>query len=638
MCGIAGILARAGRKGLGDEAAPMGESLFLRGPDDAGVWSDDEAGIALAHRRLSVIDLTTQGHQPMPSATGRYVIAYNGEIYNYQTLVRRLEGEGAAPVWQGHSDTEALLAGFEAWGIEATLRAIDGMFAFALWDRSQRRLTLARDRFGEKPLYYGRTAGGDLLFGSELKALCAHPRFVRKVDPTARSLFARHGHVPAPWSIYVGTKKLTPGHSITFAANNETPVAEPYWSLADEATAGMADRFGGSFADAVDRMDDLFTDVVKSRMVADAPLGTFLSGGIDSSLATALMQKGAIAPVKAFTIGFADDAYDESKDAIAVARHLGVDQTVVTVTPEEARAVVPLLPDMYDEPFADSSQIPTHLVSKLARQSVTVALSGDGGDELFGGYNRHVAGPALWGRVGRLPIPLRGMLAAGIGILSPALWDKALAATGMRTPGLKMQKLADALLATDRIDLYRRLLSHWPVAVSDAMPTLPDAFEGGLTAEGMMWLDGVTYLPDDILTKVDRAAMSVSLETRAPFLSPALARFAYSLPLTMKVGEGGGKRIVKELLYRYVPQELVDRPKSGFALPVDRWLKNELRPWAEGLLFGEGGLRTDVVDSVELRRNWDEHQNGKRDRSERLWIALMYEAWAERWKPEESDG
>lgn len=624
----------------------MADTLAHRGPDESGLWVDEANGVALAHRRLSILELSPAGSQPMISASGRYVVSFNGEIYNHLALREELAAAGAAPRWRGHADTETLLAGFEAWGIEATLKKSVGMFAIAAWDRTARVLTLARDRMGEKPLYYGR-AREALVFASELKALRAFPGFEARIERRALALFMRHNYVPAPWTIYENVWKLPPGSYVEFAvpAAAQAPVTA-YWSLQAAAQCGLRDPFAGSAEEAVDELERLLRRSIAGQMVADVPVGAFLSGGIDSSTVVALMQAQSARPVKTFTIGFREDEYNEARHARAVARHLGTDHTELTLTPREAMDVVPQLPRLYDEPFADSSQLPTHLVARLARRQVTVSLSGDGGDELFGGYNRYFWTMTLWRRVGRLPRPVRRAAAALMTGISPAGWNRMFALAGpllprrlrYANPGDKLHKLAGLVAAEGPEAIYLRLVSHWedparlvlgaeepPTPVTDAAAWLACAeFE-----HRMMYLDGLTYLPDDILVKVDRAAMAVSLETRVPLLDHRVVEFAWRLPLSMKTRAGEGKWLLRRLLDRHVPRALVARPKMGFGVPIDHWLRGPLRDWAEALLAEERLRREGFLDPAPVRERWRQHLSGRRNWQYPLWDVLMFQAWLE---------
>lgn len=644
MCGIAGVLdlsRQTSADRMRSVATEMADALSHRGPDDAGVWVDEDSGIALGHRRLAVIDLTAQGHQPMHSACGRFVLAYNGEIYNFRHL--RADLVAAGHRFRGSSDTEVLLGAISEWGLETALSKCNGMFAFALWDRRDRRLHLVRDRLGEKPLYYGLT-GDLLLFGSELKALRAHPSFDGEIDRDALALYLRHNCVPAPWSIFRNTRKLPPASVLTIdiSEGGLTRQPVPYWSALEVAERGAIDPLELSEEDATDALEELLTDAVGLRMESDVPLGAFLSGGIDSSTVVSLMQAQASRPVSTFTIGSTASDYDESPDARAVARHLGTNHTELLVTPDEAISVIPRLPTLYDEPFGDSSQIPTFLVAELARRHVTVVLSGDGGDELFGGYNRYPWVPAVWRRVGRLPGSARKALARALLAIPPRSWDRLAQAlppsVRPRIPATKIEKLAEILPSDGPQASYLRLASHWhdpsqlvlssqePVTLlSDirAWPALPDI------SRQMMCLDTVTYLPDDILVKVDRASMGVSLEARVPLLDHRIVEFAARLPPAMTIRGRQGKWLLRQVLHRHVPQQVIDRPKTGFGFPLGEWLRGPLRPWAEELLDARR-LRTEgFFDAGPIRHAWTEHVSGGRDREYRLWDVLMFEAWLE---------
>jgi asparagine synthase (glutamine-hydrolysing) len=623
----------------------MADTLVHRGPDDAGVWCDADAGVALAHRRLSILDLSPAGHQPMDSADGRYTIVFNGEIYNFEDLRGELEHAGVAPVWRGHSDTEVVLAAVSAWGLGKSLAQLVGMFAFALWDRATRSLHLVRDRMGEKPLYYG-WARDVFSFGSELKALKAAPQFDATVDRDALASFVGCGWVPAPHSIYRDAKKLPPGTSLTLSphdvASRAWPEPRPYWSLTQAVSAGREAPFQGSEADAVAALDQALRTAVRGQMVADVPLGAFLSGGIDSSTVVALMQAQSARPVRTFSIGFRESDYDEADQARAVARHLGTDHTDLYVTPRDALAVVPRLPRIYDEPFADASQVPTFLVAELARKHVTVSLSGDGGDELFGGYSRYAWGAALHARLGRLPVALRSIAAKALTSLSPGAWDRLFraaspvlpAAARQRLPGDKLHKLAGALPYRSTADLYARLLALWPGSValgageSPARRQMPQDAQLDV-AETMMLADAKTYLPDDILVKVDRAAMAVSLETRVPMLDHRVVELAWRLPAQLKIRGTRGKHILRSVLARYVPPELTERAKMGFSVPLDDWLRGPLRDWAEALLEPARLRREGFLDAAPIRARWQEHLSGARNRQQSLWAILMFQAWLE---------
>jgi asparagine synthase (glutamine-hydrolysing) len=602
MCGLTGFVAGAATpEEMLATLRGMATCLVHRGPDDSGEWIDAGAGAAIGFRRLAIIDLSPAGHQPMLSHSGRYVVTLNGEIYNFEELRRELRAE-----WRGHSDTEVMAAAFDAWGVEKAVSRFNGMFAIAVWDREARRLHLVRDRMGVKPVYYG-FSGDAFLYGSELKALRHYPGFAPRIDERAVHLFLRFMYVPAPLTIYEGIAKLMPGTMLTFDAATRTTRTATYWSARDAAAHGAANRFRGPEEEASRQLEALLRDAVRIRMVADVPLGVFLSGGVDSSLVTALMQAQSAEPVRSFSIGFAEAKYNEAHHAAAVAKHLGTAHTELTMTEKDAFDVIPRLPAMYDEPFADSSQIPTHLVSALARKHVTVSLSGDGGDEVFGGYRRYFAGQGALRLFKLTPPPLR--------------WPIGFALRAI--PEDRVRKVARMLRANDPDRLYFELVSHWPsretAAVEDraSWPPLDDP------VERMMYLDQVSYLPDDILVKVDRASMAVSLEAREPLLDYRLVEFAWTLPLSMKVRGGKGKRVLRRVLYRYVPEELIERPKMGFGIPLEQWLRGPLREWAESLLDPKE-LR--YVDAPAVRAMWDEHLAG-RDRQFYIWAVLMLQAW-----------
>jgi asparagine synthase (glutamine-hydrolysing) len=648
MCGFAGFIdttRESSAESLGARAARMAGTLLHRGPDDSGVWTDPDAGIALGHQRLSIIDLSQHGHQPMVSGSGRYVVAYNGELYNYRTVREALANLGHG--FAGHSDTEVLLAAVEQWGLADALRRFVGMFAFGLWDRDRRHLHLVRDRIGEKPLYYG-SQNGTFLFGSELKALREHPSWQGGIDREALVLYLRFGYVPAPYSIHTGIRKLRPGCMLTLRGDAPDAETDPvsYWSLRDVAERGAQAPFDGSQQDAADELEELLRSAVGQQMVADVPLGAFLSGGIDSSTVVALMQAQSPRPVRTFTIGFHVPDYNEAKHAQAVARHLGTEHTELYVTPAEALAVVPLLPQMYDEPFSDSSQIPTHLVSRLARQHVTVSLSGDGGDELFGGYTRYFTGQRLWRVLPRIPARLRRGAAASLGRVGVARWNALGAAAGRligqrRIPprfGEKVAKVAAVMASFSPGAVYKTLVSA-SAAPADLVPgvaeppTTVDALDGwpevGGLVQRMMYMDALTYLPDDILVKVDRASMACSLESRAPFLDHRVVEFAWTLPPHLKVARGEGKQVLRQVLYRHVPRALIDRPKMGFGVPVSEWLRGPLRPWAEDLLGVDRLRREGFLQATAVRHIWNEHLSGQADRQFVIWAILMFQAWLE---------
>ncbi|GAB4130543.1 MAG: asparagine synthase (glutamine-hydrolyzing) [Rhodothalassiaceae bacterium] len=621
----------------------MTDAIRHRGPDDAGHWLDADAGIALGHRRLSILDLSPAGHQPMVSASGRHVIVFNGEIYNHRDLRRELEALGAAAQWRGHSDTEVLLAALDHWGLEDTLGRLNGMFAFALWDRAGRRLSLARDRMGEKPLYYGRF-GDIMLFGSELKALQAHPAFRGEIDRGALALYLRHNYIPTPYSIWRGIKKLPPAHYLVIdGRSGGLPAPQAYWDFDRIAREGAAaPRPAGK--ELVDELEVLLIDAVGRRMEADVPLGAFLSGGIDSSAVVALMQAQSSRPVRTFSIGFHEQGYDEAVHAKAVAAHLGTEHTELYVTPEVALAVIPKIPAIWDEPFSDSSQIPTFLVSEMTKRHVTVSLSGDGGDELFGGYGRYFKAEKFWRTMSRIPTPLRSLLAAatrshmakGAGLIVDRIFDQCARPIHLAD---RLPKLAGLFDHRSPESVYLHFVSHWnnPAALvcggSEPATLLAEGGPGFSDfRQTMMYLDTLTYLPDDILAKVDRASMAVSLEARVPFLDHRVVEFAWSLPMSTKIRGSTGKHILREVLYRHVPKALLDRPKMGFGVPIEDWLRGPLRDWAEALL-DERRLRDEgFFDPAPIRRLWREHQTGQRRWHYYLWDVLMFQSWWEKQK------
>jgi len=644
MCGITGFLAQSPAQPSATIIETMTDRLQHRGPDDRGVWLDNSAGVALGHRRLSVIDLSSAAHQPMHSASGRYVIAFNGEIYNHLDLRTQLESSRQGAAWRGHSDTETLLACFDAWGFEKTLQASNGMFALAAWDRQRNVLMLARDRIGEKPLYYG-WQGDVFLFGSELKALTAHPRFAAEIDRGALSLFLRHNFIPAPHCIYCGIQKLGPGTWLEVSFTQRIAAPARYWDLAAVAEAGVRKPFRDSDSEAIDRLDTIMLSAVKGQLLSDVPLGALLSGGIDSSSICALMQANSIQPVKTFTIGFNEAQYNEAAHARAIARHLGTDHTELLLDANTALSIVPDLPRIWDEPFADSSQLPTLLVMQLARKSVTVALSGDGGDEMFCGYNRYRHAPKLAQRLGWMPPLLRQYLAALLTALPATTLNHLLGSwsnrRGISLPGDKAYKLASKLRDGDfnSIDrIYAGLLTEWPSAetlvVDGTIPAnlLDERQRWPQLADSvarMMALDGLIYLPDDILVKVDRAAMAVSLETRAPFLDRHVLEFAWSLPMHFKQRDGQGKWLLRRMLDRYVPNQLIDRPKMGFGMPLDDWLRGPLRDWAETLLDENRLVREGFFYPAPIRQAWERHLSGRDNYGYRLWSILMFQSWFE---------
>jgi asparagine synthase (glutamine-hydrolysing) len=620
----------------------MGRPLVHRGPDDEGVWQDRAAGVALAFRRLSILDLSASGHQPMMSHDGRYVIVFNGEVYNHRELRDELRRDGAT--FRGTSDTEVILAGAVAWGMEATVPRLWGMFALAVWDTQERRLLLARDRLGKKPLYWA-TAGAWFLFGSELKALRSHPGFRANVNREALTLYFRHGFVPSPWSIYHGVYKLAPG-SLALVVPGRAPVIRRYWDLRAIAAEALDSPALIDEEAAVDELRARLRDAVARRMVADVPLGAMLSGGIDSSAVVASMQAQSSRPIRTFSIGFAERDYDEAAAARAVARHLGTDHTELYVAPAEARAVIPQLPDVFDEPLGDSSQIPTFLVSQLARRAVTVCLSGDGGDETFGGYVRYLWAERLWRRLAPWPQPVRRMAGRALAAAPAGALERAYGLAEPLMPGgwrqrhagEKLHKLSGVLDAAHADDIYWRLATHWRssvVRMEGPVPALSAALDGrpaGGPVERMMCWDQLTYLPDDILVKVDRASMAHSLEVRAPLLDHRLTEWAWRLPLSLKLRAGQGKWLLRRVLEQHVPKTMFDRPKSGFGIPVGEWLRGPLRAWAEALLDPARIEREGYLYAAEVQRVWQNHLRRRRNDDHRLWIVLMFQAWRERWQ------
>lgn len=614
MCGITGYWSRSGNADPARVIADMTAALAHRGPDAGAVWHED--GLALGHRRLSVVDLSAAGAQPMVSACGRYVMVYNGEIYTAADLRADLPHIA----FRGHSDTEAILEGCAAWGVEATVHRLIGMFAFALWDRREHRLTLARDRLGIKPLYWTHRQG-TFLFASELKAFRAWPGFAPPLDRAALASFFRHTYIPAPATIFEGVFKLEPGHILTME-DGGAPQSRSYWSLRQKAVEGAGRRFEGSEGELVDHLDNLLGDAVERRMVADVPLGAFLSGGIDSSLVAAMMQARSGRPVKTFTMAFDVPGFDESAHAAAVARHLGTEHHAMPVTARDALEVVPHLSEWYDEPFADPSQIPTYLVSKLARRQVTVALSGDGGDELFAGYDRYARVEEIWRRIGGIPYPLREIAAAPL-----------------RRMGGRPGRAGEVLGCRDADALFRRIVSVWsegrPVRQAKELAT---AFDDPSLArdlpellDRMLYLDSVTHLSDDILAKVDRASMAVSLEVRVPLLDHRVVEMAFCLPNRLRRRGNKGKWPLRQVLYRYVPESMIERPKMGFAVPICQWLRTELRDWVEDLLQPDRLAEHGVLETKQIVDRWHQHRNGTADWTTQLWTVLMFQAWRRRW-------
>lgn len=636
MCGIAGFVAAGAGLSEADlhrTILAMTDSLVHRGPDAGGVWTDASTGVALGHRRLSILDLSAAGSQPMASPDGRYIIVYNGEIYNFLTLREELSARGHG--FRGHSDTEVLLAAIAEWGIERTLERANGMFAFALWDAEARTLTLARDRAGKKPLYYG-WCGSTLLFASELKALRAHPRFDAEIDRDALGLFVQYGWVPGPYSIYRRIRKLPAATYLTLplGASDDAAIPEAYWSARETAERGARTPFAGTYDDAMDALEALLTDAVQGRLVADVPLGALLSGGIDSSLVVALMQSISTRPVQTFSIGFDDPKYDEASHAAAVARHLGTDHTELRVTGQDGLDVVPDLPSLYDEPFADESQVPTLLVCRLARRAVTVALSGDGGDELFAGYTSYREVMARWQTYPPAPAGLGSGIADTMAVLAGIAWRAPL--PRRRSLLAKLEKRARLLPAQSPAALFAlkksrvRRASDFVLGTSTASAPFgsPEDWPAACgPVQTMMYQDFSRYLVDDVLVKVDRASMSVGLEMRCPLLDARVVEFAWSLPLAMRLEAAGGKRILKDVLARHVPRQLTDRPKRGFGVPLSSWLTGPLRDWAESLLAEQRLRDGGYLRPAAVRRAWQQHLAGWANHEQLIWTILMFQAW-----------
>ena len=665
MCGIVGFISNSSYNSdkLIDIVSSMSKVISHRGPDDSGVWSDDSCNIALAHQRLSILDLSNAGHQPMLSPSERYIVSFNGEIYNHLELRIDLSKKYNNISWRSTSDTETLVTAFDKYGVRETLDKVVGMFAFALWDMHEKELYLARDRFGEKPLYYG-WSHGNFIFASELKSLNKFPGFSNNINREALNQYLRLMYVPSPYSIYEDIYKLEAGCMIRIKA--ETPPVkipnaplklpvmsqnfkiEQWWSLEDAVKSGISSQIT-DVDQANYEIEKQLKNSISLQSLSDVPLGAFLSGGIDSSLTTALMQEQSNKPINTFTIGFEEKKYDESVYASAVAKHLGTNHTEVIITSNEARDVIPLLPDIYDEPFADSSQIPTYLVSSIAKKQVTVALSGDGADELFGGYNRYTQGPSIWEKMAKIPRPLRQALGLSIGGIPIAGWDQAgrllnslkFGSRNFAQLGDKAYKVATRLKEMKTLnEIYLNPVSEWPQQINlvKGLPNSKDQFNSRFCEEielltspeyKMMFLDCKTYLSDDILCKVDRASMSVSLETRAPFLDHRLAELAWRLPLNMKINNGQGKYILRQLLYKYVPRELIERPKMGFGVPLGQWLRGPLCEWAEELLNEKRLEREGYLNPQPITEIWKQHLSGKYDYSARLWAILMFQAWLE---------
>jgi len=638
MCGFTGVYSENKDNINPRVLSIMSKKIAHRGPDDSGIWIDDSGSVGLAHQRLAVIDLTSAGHQPMYSPSNRFTMVFNGEIYNHQELRKQLDYID----WNGKSDTETLLVCIESWGLDKTLKKINGMFAFALWDSKKRSIHLARDRMGEKPLYYGWQGDG-FLFGSELKALKAHPSFQEHIDKESLNLYFRYNYIPSPYSIYKNIYKLSPGSVLTLHQGEKKYKVRKYWSILNTAIQSISNLLTNTEDELVGELDNLIRKSIKQKMLADVHLGAFLSGGIDSSVVVSIMQSLSSKPIKTFTIGFEDEAFDEAKDARLIAKYLGTDHHELYVTPQDVIDVISLLPHLYDEPFSDASQIPTYLVSKLAREKVTVSLSGDGGDELFCGYNRYHITEKLWGKMSTLPLFVRKFMSFFLLLIPIKFWNRignlASLSNKYNNIGVKMHKGAGVLSSKTLFELYDSLLSNWKasddlVLDADIMPypelSSPADLVHLSNVEKMMLWDMQSYLPNDILVKLDRASMGVSLEGRVPFLDHNLIEFSWKIPEEYKYKKGKGKWILRQVLYKYLPKEIVDRPKSGFTLPLADLLRADLKVWAEKLINTERLKSEGILDAEVVMRKWDEHQSMKSDWSNQLWSVLMFQLWLER--------
>jgi asparagine synthase (glutamine-hydrolysing) len=642
MCGIAGFLSFKGftiEERIPALLKQMGSIMMSRGPDASGEWWDADKGIGLAHRRLAIIDLSTAGNQPYQSKCGRFVLVFNGEIYNHQRLRKMLEAEGYANEWKGHSDTETLIAAFASWGIKPTLQLVEGMFAFAIWDRLRNELTLGRDRAGEKPLYFG-WQGDCFLFGSELNAIASHPSFRHTIDQDSLAAFMRYSYVPEPRSIYVGIDKLPPGSIAVVSERERTPEISPYWELCERI--GSSQAFSGTPDMAISSLQDLLRNVISDQMVSDAPIGALLSGGVDSSLVVSIMQEAAANPVSTFSIGFDEVDFDEAPHARAIAEALGTKHHELYMTREDVLDIVPRMAEIYDEPFADSSQIPTFLVSRMARNQVKVVLSGDAADELFCGYNRYRRAQTGWAMARLLPHTMRQVAGSMITAIPPHSWNMIAAPFARRSASARplgdmLHKVAAIIGVNDQKEMYEALITVLPDAEkivlrsSNVLPLSQNSvcISAASEIEWMMALDFLTFLPGDILTKVDRASMSNSLEVRVPFLDHRVVEFAWSLPMTMKLRNRNTKWILRQLLYKYVPQNLVERPKMGFGVPIGKWLRTILRSWAEDLIYCRHYGSEDHLDMNLVKRLWLEHLSGQRNWQHQIWNILMFLSWLE---------
>ncbi len=652
MCGIAGFYAfkkdcstEKGSEILKDMCDP----IISRGPDAYGYWIDQDESVFLGHRRLSILELSDAGKQPMTSINEKFVVIFNGEIYNHLLIRQEIEKQTGTVHWRGFSDTETILAGFELWGIEKTIQKLIGMFAFAVWNTEDKSLTLGRDRIGEKPLYYGCLSDAEqniiLVFGSQLKSIRKHPAFNSEIDRNALSLYFRHNYIPAPYSIYKGIYKLEPGSLCVVSDSSSEVKIIKYWSAENVVQDKVLYSFEGTLNDAVSELDSLLNNAVKLQMISDVPLGAFLSGGVDSSTIVALMQSNSSRAVKTFSIGFTEEMYDEAKYAKRVAHHIGTEHTEMYVTPEQAMNVIQELPEIYDEPFSDSSQIPTYLVSKLAKTHITVSLSGDAGDELFCGYNRYSFTKKLWNNLNYLPLGVRSGLAQMISRVSPDKWDNLFNSfrfvNNHQNIGDKIHKASGILTSRTIEELYLGMISHWsspcdlvlnsvePYGIYKSYTSLFNVLDD---VQKMMFLDTVSYLPDDILVKIDRAAMAVSLETRVPFLDHRVVEFAWSLPQKYKMNNGVSKLVLREVLYNYVPKNMIERPKMGFGVPLGDWLRGPLKPWAEDLISEDKIRKEGLLNYDLIKEKWDDHMSGRRNWSYQIWDVLMFQAWFENQK------
>ncbi len=652
MCGFAGVVIDKSTAKLSQSIIEkMGDSISHRGPDSSGVWLDAEIGIAMVHRRLSILDLSPSGHQPMQSSSGRFTLVFNGEIYNHLSIRSQISD---AYQWRGHSDTETILAGFEIWGIKNTIQKSTGMFSLAVWDAKEKSLSLFRDRIGEKPLYYG-WQNGSFLFGSELKSLIVHPSFQHEIDRNSLSLFMRYGYVPSPASIYKGIQKLAPASFIELFPysnsfrNEETPVPAEYWSLAEVVSDGQKRSDLMNSIEIQEKLDFLLREVIDQQMVADVPVGAFLSGGIDSSTIVAIMQTLSRKKIKTFSVGIEAEGYNEAPYAKEIAEFLGTDHTELFFSDKEARNIIPDLPGIYDEPFSDPSQIPTFYLSQVSRKDVAVSLSGDAGDELFAGYNRYFLGDLIHKINRNLPRPLMKALTSAVYRISPQIWDtcfspiKSFLPTNISTRpiGDRLHKLAKIFQQSDFMSTYVAMMSHWQdpsKIVINGSDSINQSSLRNLSSNcddlfhKMMAFDTVTYLPDDILVKVDRAAMSCSLETRLPFLNHHLVEFAWQIPLSMKIKNGKGKSVLRNVLYKYIPQELFDRPKTGFGLPIHSWLRGPLREWAESLLNESRLKNQGYLETAPITEKWQQHLSGHRNWHLQLWNVLIFQSWFEEYR------